>query len=44
MLVIGVYGSAFVDELIWVAGGGTGIGGIHGSTHNQVYRPEVSCE
>ena len=42
--VHGVYGSAFVDELIWVSGGGTDIGGIHGSTHNQVYRPEVSCE
>jgi N-acetylneuraminic acid mutarotase len=42
--VHGVYGSAFVDQLIWVAGGGTGIGGNHGSTHNQVYRPGVSCE
>jgi hypothetical protein len=40
----GVYGSAFVDDLIWVAGGGTDIGGNHGSRHNQVYRPEVSCE
>ena len=42
--VHGVYGSAFVNDLIWVAGGGTGIGGIHGSTHNQVYQPEESCE
>jgi N-acetylneuraminic acid mutarotase len=42
--VHGVYGSAFVSELIWVAGGGTGIGGNHGSLHNQVYRPAVSCE
>jgi N-acetylneuraminic acid mutarotase len=42
--VHGVYGSAFVGELIWVAGGGTNIGGNHGSQHNQVYRPEVSCE
>ena len=42
--VHGVYGSAFVDDLIWVAGGGTNIGGIHGSTHNQVFRPAVSCE
>ena len=42
--VHGVYGSAYVDGLIWVSGGGTGIGGIHGSRHNQVYRPAVSCE
>lgn len=42
--VHGVYGSAFVEGLIWVSGGGTDIGGIHGSTHNQVYRPAVSCE
>jgi N-acetylneuraminic acid mutarotase len=40
----GVYGSAFVDDLIWVAGGGTDIGGDHGSLHNQVYRPAVTCE
>jgi N-acetylneuraminic acid mutarotase len=42
--VHGVYGSAFVDNLIWVVGGGTSIGGNHGSRHNQVYRPAVSCE
>jgi hypothetical protein len=42
--VHGVYGSAFVDGLIWIAGGGTGIGGIHGSHHNQVFEPTVSCE
>jgi hypothetical protein len=42
--VHGVYGSAFVDNLIWVVGGGTNIGGNHGSRHNQVYRPAVSCE
>lgn len=42
--VHGVYGSAFVDGLIWVSGGGTNIGGNHGSRHNQVYRPAVSCE
>ena len=42
--VHGVYGSAFVGELIWVAGGGTSIGGNHGSVHNQVYQPAVSCE
>jgi hypothetical protein len=42
--VHGVYGSAFVYDLIWVTGGGTDIGGIHGSLHNQVFRPTVSCE
>ncbi|HEX6909246.1 MAG TPA: kelch repeat-containing protein [Longimicrobium sp.] len=42
--VHGVYGSAHVNGLIWVAGGGTGIGGNHGSLYNQVYRPAVSCE
>jgi len=42
--VHGVYGSAFVGGLIWVAGGGTNIGGSHGSVHNQVYQPAVSCE
>jgi hypothetical protein len=40
----GVVGSAFVDGLIWVTGGGTQIGGSFGSRHNQVYRPAVSCE
>ena len=40
----GVYGSVFLDGLIWVPGGGTNIGGNHGSVHHQVYRPEVSCE
>ena len=42
--VHGVYGSAIVDGWIWVAGGGTNIGGNHGSLNNQVYRPAVSCE
>jgi N-acetylneuraminic acid mutarotase len=42
--VHGVYGSAFIGGLIWVSGGGIDIGGIHGSHHNQVYRPAVSCE
>lgn len=42
--VHGVYGSAFVDDLIWVSGGGDHVGGSFGTTHNQVYRPEVSCE
>jgi hypothetical protein len=34
--VHGVYGSAFVDGVIWASGGGTNIGGNHGSSHNQV--------
>ena len=42
--VHGVVGSAFVDGLIWVTGGGTQIGGSSGSMHNQTYRPAVSCE
>jgi hypothetical protein len=42
--VHGVYGSAHVNGLIWVAGGGTGIGGNHGGLQHQVYRPAVSCE
>jgi N-acetylneuraminic acid mutarotase len=41
MAVHGIGGSAFVDGLIWVTGGGTGIGGSSGSTLNQVYRPAV---
>ena len=40
----GIYGSAFVDGLIWVPGGGIHIGGNHGSLQNQVYRPGVSCQ
>ena len=40
----GVVGSAFVDGLIWVTGGGTQIGGASGSLLNQTYRPAVSCE
>jgi hypothetical protein len=42
--VHGVYGSAYVDGLIWIPGGGTHIGGSSGSLHNQVFRPTVSCE
>jgi N-acetylneuraminic acid mutarotase len=42
--VHGVVGSAFVDGVIWVTGGGTHIGGASGSLFNQTYRPEVSCE
>ena len=41
--VHGVYGSAFVDGVIWASGGGTNIGGSHGSLHNQVFFPTVSC-
>ena len=42
--VHGVYGSAFVDGVIWASGGGTNVGGNHGSLHNQVFLPTVSCE
>jgi hypothetical protein len=42
--VHGVYGSAFVDGLIWASGGGTSIGGSAGSLHNQVFSPTVSCD
>ena len=40
----GVVGSAYVNELVWVPGGGTDIGGSSGSLINQVYRPVVTCE
>jgi hypothetical protein len=40
----GVNGAAFVDGLIWVSGGGIHVGGSSGSLHNQVFKPEVSCE
>ena len=42
--VHGVVGSAFINDLIWVTGGGTQIGGSSGSLFNQTYRPAVSCE
>ena len=42
--VHGVVGSAFVDGLIWVSGGGIAPGGGSGSLHNQTYKPSVSCE
>ncbi|HVF73148.1 MAG TPA: kelch repeat-containing protein [Chthoniobacterales bacterium] len=42
--VHGVYGSAFIDGLIWVPGGGTDIGGSNGGAQHQVYRPAQSCE
>jgi N-acetylneuraminic acid mutarotase len=40
----GVVGSAFVEGLIWVTGGGTQVGGASGSLHNQTYKPAVTCE
>ena len=40
----GVVGSAYVNELIWVTGGGIAVGGASGSLHNQTYKPAVSCE
>jgi hypothetical protein len=40
----GVVGSAFVNDLIWVTGGGTAVGGASGSLLNQTYKPAVSCE
>jgi N-acetylneuraminic acid mutarotase len=40
----GVVGSAFVDGLIWVTGGGTQIGGSFGSLYNQTYRPDAVCD
>ena len=40
----GVNGSAFVNGLIHVPGGGIAIGGSSGSLYNQVFRPSVSCE
>lgn len=42
--VHGVYGSAFVDGVIWASGGGTSIGGSSGSVLNQVFLPTLSCE
>ena len=42
--VHGVVGSAFVNDLIWVTGGGIAVGGASGSLHNQTYKPAVSCE
>ncbi len=40
----GVVGSAYVNDLIWVTGGGTQVGGASGSLLNQTYKPAVSCE
>ena len=40
----GVVGSAYVNDLIWVTGGGTQVGGSSGSLLNQTYKPAVSCQ
>jgi len=42
--VHGVTGSAYVNGLIWVTGGGNAVGGSSGTRYNQVYHPAVSCE
>jgi hypothetical protein len=44
MPVHGVYGSAFLDGVIWAPGGGMSIGGSSGSTIHQVFHPSVSCD
>ena len=44
LAVHGVYGSAFVDGVIWASGRGTNIRDSHGSLHNQVFVPTVSCD
>ncbi len=35
---------ALCGRVALVTGGGTGLGGSHGSLLNQTYRPAVSCE
>jgi N-acetylneuraminic acid mutarotase len=40
----GVTGSAFVNGLIFIPGGGIASGGSSGSNIFQVYRPNMSCE
>jgi N-acetylneuraminic acid mutarotase len=42
--VHGVTGGAYINGLIYATGGGTHTGGSHGSLHNQVYRPPMSCQ
>jgi N-acetylneuraminic acid mutarotase len=42
--VHGVTGSAFVDGLIFVPGGGTSIGGNSGTVLNQTFAPTQRCE
>jgi hypothetical protein len=42
--VHGVTGSAFVDGLIRITGGGLKTGGSSGSTLNQVYNPAARCQ
>lgn len=41
--VHGVTGAALISGLIYIPGGGTSSGGSSGSTHFQVYRPELDC-
>lgn len=40
----GVTGGAFVDGIIYMAGGGTSSGGSSGTTMHQVFRPNMSCQ
>jgi N-acetylneuraminic acid mutarotase len=42
--VHGVTGAAFAEGLIYLIGGGTTRGGSSGSTLNQVFRADLSCE
>jgi N-acetylneuraminic acid mutarotase len=41
--VHGVTGAVFADGWIHLVGGGTARGGSSGSTHHQVYRPDITC-
>jgi N-acetylneuraminic acid mutarotase len=40
----GVTGGAFVDGVIYMAGGGTSSGGSSGTTMHQVFRPSTNCQ
>ncbi|MGE4056818.1 MAG: Kelch repeat-containing protein [Vicinamibacterales bacterium] len=42
--VHGVTGASFVNDLIWVTGGGNAVGGNSGTVLNQVYRPAMRCQ
>ena len=41
--VHGVTGAVFLNNLIYLPGGGTARGGTSGSTIHQVYRPKMNC-
>jgi N-acetylneuraminic acid mutarotase len=41
--VHGVTGAVFADGWIHLVGGGTSRGGSSGTTHHQVYRPDMTC-